>query len=472
MSFELEVLTGSRAGERERFDKGTVVVGRHPGCDLRFDRLAELDVSARHAEIRQRSGTCTVRDLGSTNGTFVNGVRVKGERELAHGDVISLGEMGPRLEIFLQRAADAGQPPDTLAVSPRVPEAPATRAASAALSRHDHGARLQRMLAGIGALVVLSVASAYWLGQREARRREALVRAQVEALVRRTDSLSAVYGQDLARMSGQVLGLDSALTAVRDERERLRGQLERARAGAEGENVDLLASRLQSVETRRAAILSASRVDYSAIAERNGPAVVLVAVEWGDGRSFTGTGFSVTQGGALVTNRHLVQNETGQRPRRILVIFSDTRSWLPARLVRVSESADLALLQVDAPGPFPAVAGVARHSGSARVGMPVAIIGYPLGVDTPMEGGGSGASGITARSTLGAGTVSKTLSTVVQVDAFAGEGSSGSPVFDGDGNIIAVVYGGARESAGRIVYAVPSERLAALLPAAASGLLR
>ncbi|HJU65055.1 MAG TPA: trypsin-like peptidase domain-containing protein [Gemmatimonadaceae bacterium] len=440
MSFELRVVAGSRAGEREPFDKAAVVIGRHPSCDFRFDPKAELDVSARHAEIRQRDGVLTIRDLGSTNGTFVNGTRVKGEHELRSGDLISLGEMGPRLEIDAPFAHPAG-------------------------SRRLRSHRFPRVRVGLSTLLLVSVAGAYWLGRGDSRARD----ARLEALVTRTDSLSAVYGEDLARMSGQVAGLESALRAVRDERERLRAELERAKAGATGPSVDLLASRLQSVETRREAILSASRVDYSAIAERNGPAVVLIAVEWPDGKTFTGTGFSVTTSGTLVTNKHLVVNETAQRPRRILAIFSDTKVWLPARFVRASADADLALLQIEVAGPFPVVAGIAPSSTSARVGTPVALIGYPLGVDTPMDVTGEA---ITARSTLGAGTVSKTLASIVQIDAFAGEGSSGSPVFDGQGKIIAVVYGGARESAGRIVYAVPSERLAAFLPPSASGLLR
>jgi S1-C subfamily serine protease len=442
VSFALRVVTGSRAGARELFDKAAVVLGRHPHCDLRFHAKVELDVSARHAEIRHRGGTTTIRDLGSTNGTFVNGERVNGERALRSGDVISLGEMGPRVEIAIENEPHR-----------------------AAASRVAIRRAFPRLRVGMGLVLVGSVAAAYWIGRSDSRARD----ARVEALVHRTDSLNTVYAQDLARMSGQVAGLESALRGVRDERERLRGELERARSGASGPSVDLLASRLETVETRREAILSASRVDYSAIAERNGPAVVLIAVEWPDGKTFTGTGFSVTPSGTLVTNRHLVTNESGQRPRRILVIFSDTRVWLPARFLRASTDADLALLQVEVAGPFPIVAGVAPSSTSARVGTPVALIGYPLGVDTPMDGSGEA---ITARSTLGAGTVSKTLASIVQIDAFAGEGSSGSPVFNGDGKIIAVVYGGARESAGRIVYAVPSERLASFLPPSAAGLLR
>jgi S1-C subfamily serine protease len=100
----------------------------------------------------------------------------------------------------------------------------------------------------------------------------------------------------------------------------------------------------------------------------------------------------------------------------------------------------------------------------------VATIGYPHAVDTPMEGTGLD---VRARTTTTAGTVSKRLADVLQIDSYAGKGSSGSPVFDVRGYVVGVIYGGEAESQGRIVYAVPAERLAAFLTAAgASSILR
>ncbi len=64
------------------------------------------------------------------------------------------------------------------------------------------------------------------------------------------------------------------------------------------------------------------------------------------------------------------------------------------------------------------------------MGARVMSIGYPHAVDTPMEGEGLH---VTARTTSAAGTVSKRLGDVLQIDSYAGKGSSGSPVFDADG---------------------------------------
>ncbi|HEX6386307.1 MAG TPA: FHA domain-containing protein [Anaerolineae bacterium] len=55
--------------------------------------INDVEVSRRHAEItRQPDGTYLIEDLGSTNGTFVNGRRSVGRTPLHHGDVIELGE--------------------------------------------------------------------------------------------------------------------------------------------------------------------------------------------------------------------------------------------------------------------------------------------------------------------------------------------------------------------------------------------
>jgi pSer/pThr/pTyr-binding forkhead associated (FHA) protein len=63
------------------------VLGRGVACQLVF---ADDSVSRRHAELRLEDGLWHLRDLGSTNGTWVNGRRVR-EAEVRPGDEIRLG---------------------------------------------------------------------------------------------------------------------------------------------------------------------------------------------------------------------------------------------------------------------------------------------------------------------------------------------------------------------------------------------
>lgn len=87
---------------------GEWVLGRDPDADLRLDAA---DVSRRHARFSVATGTVVVRDLESTNGTFVNGDRVA-LTELRHGDRLRFGNVA--LELF---SLAAGRQQTVLATS-------------------------------------------------------------------------------------------------------------------------------------------------------------------------------------------------------------------------------------------------------------------------------------------------------------------------------------------------------------------
>ena len=95
-------------GEQRTFllSVGDTVIGRDPQCDIWLD---DAGVSRRHACVRvSRDGAAvTVRDLQSTNGTFVGGSGVSGEVQLKSGDVIEIGPL--TLEFRSQR----DEPPPT-----------------------------------------------------------------------------------------------------------------------------------------------------------------------------------------------------------------------------------------------------------------------------------------------------------------------------------------------------------------------
>ncbi|MFV9568215.1 FHA domain-containing protein [Thermoanaerobacter mathranii] len=65
-------------------------IGRSEGCDIVIESPY---VSARHAIIRKRGRRFYIQDLNSTNGTFINGKRVKGIAKIKNNDVITLGDV-------------------------------------------------------------------------------------------------------------------------------------------------------------------------------------------------------------------------------------------------------------------------------------------------------------------------------------------------------------------------------------------
>src|SRR5205085_2924649 len=154
---------------------------------------------------------------------------------------------------------------------------------------------------------------------------------------------------------------------------------------------------------------------------------------------------------------------SGARASRILVKFANTREWISARIERIATEPmiDLAVIDIEKPDrSYPTVRGVA-DSIDTPVGGPVSMLGYPLGTETPMEGNAT--MNFTARTTLTIGTISKIVPDLLQIDGYAGHGSSGSPMLDGHGRVIGVVWGGPSAAEGRIVFAVPSTRVLQLL---------
>src|SRR5579859_870107 len=70
-------------------------LGRHPNNTI---QLLDKIVSKEHCILEQRDGRFVLRDLGSLNGTYVNGERVRGETPLKHGDEIALGSTRARYD--------------------------------------------------------------------------------------------------------------------------------------------------------------------------------------------------------------------------------------------------------------------------------------------------------------------------------------------------------------------------------------
>ena len=73
---------------------GPVLIGRSPGADI---VIGDDFVSGKHARVYPSGDEAVLEDLGSTNGTVLNGARISTPRSLTTGDVIDLGSV--RLEV-------------------------------------------------------------------------------------------------------------------------------------------------------------------------------------------------------------------------------------------------------------------------------------------------------------------------------------------------------------------------------------
>jgi len=96
MQVRLRVLNGSSAGKDLKIAYDEFLVGRSDECHLRPKSDA---ISRRHCVIRLRNDQVFVEDLGSRNGTHLNGKRLEAETEAKHGDVLRVGKLEFEFEV-------------------------------------------------------------------------------------------------------------------------------------------------------------------------------------------------------------------------------------------------------------------------------------------------------------------------------------------------------------------------------------
>jgi pSer/pThr/pTyr-binding forkhead associated (FHA) protein len=101
ITVQLIHIQGSLKGEIQELSDSEILIGRHPDCQVRFSR-DEVTLSRIHARIVREGNRFKVVDQ-STNGTYVNGVRVP-DAYLKDGDVIMFAEGGPKVS-FLTRTS-------------------------------------------------------------------------------------------------------------------------------------------------------------------------------------------------------------------------------------------------------------------------------------------------------------------------------------------------------------------------------
>lgn len=89
MPAHIVALTGSHRGRTFALGATPLVLGRNPDCTVVLDSAR---ASRRHAEIRPDAGGFVIADLGSANGTFVNGQRLAAPHRLRGGDVVQIGD--------------------------------------------------------------------------------------------------------------------------------------------------------------------------------------------------------------------------------------------------------------------------------------------------------------------------------------------------------------------------------------------
>ena len=147
-------------GVEKSLSQGVTTIGRNPDNDIAFP--GDANVSRYHAEIESRGSDFYLIDLGSSNGTTINGARIIGEKYLSPGDVVELGGTS-RFEFGASNGAAAPEPekldgPET-DLPAESPDAPAPEAPTeAAAAAGQGGSKTMLFIAGgVACLALLLV---------------------------------------------------------------------------------------------------------------------------------------------------------------------------------------------------------------------------------------------------------------------------------------------------------------------------
>lgn len=170
-SFRMVVRTGPNPGTTYDLTKEVTLMGRDVSNDI---ILGDAEISRQHSRLTRTPGGYVLEDLGSTNGTFVNGERLMAPRVLNPGDLVALGEnvsltfdaavteaaatvAGPVAQPVGVAAAPAATP------APRVAAAPAAPAPSPVQPLVEKKRRSPWIFAGIGCFVmILACGGVFW----------------------------------------------------------------------------------------------------------------------------------------------------------------------------------------------------------------------------------------------------------------------------------------------------------------------
>ena len=107
MNYVLQVVRGRSAATTLRLADGVTSLGRAGDCWI---RIKSSQVSRKHCELFEVGDNLTVRDLASSNGTWVNGKRINGQQVLTAGDELTIGGVSFRVAALGGAVPDAPRP--------------------------------------------------------------------------------------------------------------------------------------------------------------------------------------------------------------------------------------------------------------------------------------------------------------------------------------------------------------------------
>jgi serine protease Do len=520
-------VSGAKANRIEQFKLDgldELTIGRADAATINFDGQFHDTVSRHHACIRIKKGhplSFTIMDLGSSNGVWVNGVPVAGERELSPDDTVELGAGGPSFRFDVQprpaaRIDDvAAEPAPGPATAGRaLPEpTPARRRAQTGRTRaYVLFAVLVGVGAGAGALMYwrgplvpepvapppmmpVSVAAATTTSPAAPSRMTSQEIAQefarstvyIEVQWRLYDKFTGkpVFQRMLTKR-GQKIPCFVELAnhqivpwlSTDDEEHtnipvggEIRGSgVIISQQGAILTNKHIAAAWLTPYDLRKDGIHLGALFHIQGDAGREAPSS-LFDLDAQDAEAARMPAWSPGDGGVLFRSRSPVQvgasqNNLEGRNEIVTVRLPLNRAATAARLVRASADADMAELKIDTDRPL---AAAELAPGDAKIGDQVTMLGYPAVppqtfdvADAAQSGEPDGQAARGPQLIVTSGVVAGMMGDIYHLTVAGNPGGSGGPVFDSKGRVAALFTAGG-DGGDTTLYAYPIKFARALL---------
>ena len=421
MKLTIDIVGGARAGQRLTLDAGgkPIRIGRHPENDVAFDAERDRDASGRHAELRVDGGQLWLYDLGSANGTRLAGLPVAGKAAVPPGAEIEFGAGGPRVRVGYEGAGP--MIPATIANPNGKPMLPGTVGAGGKVGQRT---------------VALMIENALSRARREPERLRVLVVALAALLVVTIGGVVVAYR---VRPPGDV--------TLRREMVKI---MEQQRAASDAER-----AQLQKKLDELGGKLHAGKGGGAEIAKANRAAIWLVAVHAPSGQEEGFCSAFAVADDRLVTNAHCVaaaedlRKRGGQivvvqngdaRTRRTVERMRRVRGFVPGG---ATISPDVGWLKVDGALPAKVTLATASEYEAMSTGDPMFTYGFPGRLADVSAPEATFVEGVVGRITTidgRAGDVKELK--LIQHSAFTSGGTSGSPIFNAAGHVVAVNTGG------------------------------
>ncbi len=461
-------LTGGRAGQAVVVEKSYAMLGRAPQADVRFGPDQDLPVSGRHAAVIFRDGDWILRDLASTNGTFVNGVRIEGEHQLADQDLIRLGDGGPMLRFGVMRDSwrpTEGTPPspptpepwpvDTASAVPRTPLSTAQGTVAGA----DDGrfvatvtATRQRApwLAALLIVVVLGslggVATWRSRASRGAMDEHALLLAQADSLFATLDAI----GHGDSRIAG-------ALDGAKAETARLRSRIRRTPRDQQA--LAPLRDSLRYLASSFERLAAAAALDPEQVSRTSGAAMALVEATYEDGTSRRASAFAMRGANGrvvYVSVPGILRDAGGHSATAITLHLSGSSASVTTRALASHDSLGVAVLEAPKGSDVGTPPSLARNVGGSLVGQAAVLLGYPVARQRE-----------SAVPTTALAAVTIANPTLLQLEPLGASLAPGSLVFDRSGSVIGMLRPGTGDT--RLLNVVPAPTITAFVDGSTSG---